>query len=92
MTRESICCIAALVGLLATTVQGVGCEAGCEEDVAVGAGEYRITKASTIGDDEEWLADALVDRQLDIDRENNVATLIYTHDGTTYQVRFAIDE
>ena len=92
MRCEVLCGMAALLILLAGTVQSIGCS-NCEgPSIPFESSTFRITKASTNGDDEEWLADALVDGQLDIDRGNDVATLTYTQDGTTYEVRFAIDE
>ena len=91
MTRELIGCVVASLVFLAST-QGVGCTGGgCEETIEVGAGEYRIVEARKVGSKEQWLADALVDGQLEIDLENDVATLHYTREGTSYEVRFTID-
>lgn len=91
MKCEVLCGMAALLILLTGTVQSFGC-ADCGEPIPFESSAFRITKTTTVGDDEEWLADALVDGQLDIDRENSTATLEYERKGTTYEVTFMIEE
>ncbi|MFO7562182.1 MAG: hypothetical protein R6X02_06035 [Enhygromyxa sp.] len=58
----------------------------------VESGEYRIGDAREVAAGETWLADSLVDGRLVIDREKGIATLRYTRDGTTYEVRFTTTE
>lgn len=88
MTREALCGAAALVVLLVGAVQSFGCS-NCGEPKSLEAGSFRIVQAHE--GTEEWLADALIDGQLDLDREDGVATVQYVREGTTYEVRFTIE-
>jgi hypothetical protein len=90
MKREVLCCMAALLLLLAGAAQSFGCSNCGDETVPFEAGSFRIIE-DRVSDSEAWLTDALIDGQLDIDRKNNVATLQYVRDDTTYEVRFTIN-
>jgi hypothetical protein len=89
MKSEIVCCAVVLLALLASVVQSIGC-GGCESSIPVEGGSFRVAKVRQVSASEEWLADALIDGQLDVDLESNVATLQYEREGTTYQVRFTI--
>ncbi|MFO7562184.1 MAG: hypothetical protein R6X02_06045 [Enhygromyxa sp.] len=91
MKPEVLCFVAALLILLPGAVQSFGCSNCGGEIVPFEAGSFRIVEVNSVGANEAWLADALIDGQFDIDRENDIATLQYVREDTTYEVRFTIN-
>jgi len=82
----------ALLAGLAALSHTTACGGSCPEQEPFHRGEYTI--AETIDEHADPLQQAIVDRatgaQLTLDRDANVATIRYTHDGTTYDVHFAL--
>lgn len=83
----------ALVVALAAMSQTAGCWPACPEPEPFESGNYVIVGLANghPRPEDQWLLDTVVGAQLTVDREAGEATIRYTKDGTTYEVRYTLE-
>jgi hypothetical protein len=90
MTNSIIPTMRALaLGALATTAPALGCDCNCDTPDPFESGDYVIISPSSgnVNPGDEWV----IGSELQVDRDANVATIRYTREGTTYEVRYRLD-
>jgi len=89
---------AAIVLGLTAMVQSLGCACNYCDEVEVaplGSGQYTVAEVMYREPGSDWIgteAEALIGGEFEVDADTNIATLRYTREGTTYEVRFTIEQ
>src|SRR5690606_27497183 len=94
--RGHVVRVAVMLGLV-SVVQTLGCECNCDglEAIPLEAGQYEVTRIMYDNSDSAWMGhdpEELIGGEFEIEPEAEFATLRYTRDGTTYEVRFVIEQ
>jgi hypothetical protein len=85
-TRGATTLLAITLGWLVITA--TGCDCNCDEPASFESGDYLIVEPAyrQLFPGDEWF----VGGGLHVDREAQVATIRYTREGTTYEVRYTL--
>jgi hypothetical protein len=78
-----------VLGAMIAMAPALGCDCNCDPPDPMESGDYVIVPRASghVHPGDEWL----VGGQLHVDREAEVATIRYTREGTTYEVRYTLE-
>lgn len=85
---KSIALLATTLGAMLVVGQVLSCEGNCEPGPPMESGDYVILPPSSghVYPGDEWV----IGGEVHVDREAEVATIRYTSEGTTYEVRYTL--
>lgn len=89
MISKSRVLLAMTLGALAVVAPVLGCDCNCDPPDPVESGDYVIVPRGPgkVHAGDEWLVGA----EIHVDRETEVATIRYTREETTYEVRYTLE-
>lgn len=85
---RSIARMAVTLGAIVALGPGLGCDCNCDAPYPMESGDYVI--ASPTYDNIHAGDEGFLGGELHVDREAHLATLRYTREGTTYEVRYTL--